>query len=248
MKERAIEQIHADDPERFLLIDIRFVEHPDMDHDLARLAPRLILETNAQPAVRLVVLFETARRHRIRKNKKRPDAAEFFVQPLDEQTVFVVEHRLETVADHITLRGSVNRVAKWHVVRGHRLGDRARRAADVEKSPRHFLARTDLGERPLLLCVEIYLERLFVRPEIHLRLHVPKMLDIGAVVIPGRADATSARAARCLPESSRADRSATRRKSNRRGRSELRSRSRPAEPECSSRCRPWPGALRLLFR
>ena len=72
MVERAVKQIHADDAERFLLIDVRFVEHPDVNDDLARFAARLALETHPEPAVRFVVLLETARRDRVGENKKRP--------------------------------------------------------------------------------------------------------------------------------------------------------------------------------
>ena len=47
MIERAVEQIHADDAERFLLVDIRFIEHPHVNDDLARFAARFGLKTNA---------------------------------------------------------------------------------------------------------------------------------------------------------------------------------------------------------
>ena len=57
-------------PERFLLIDVLFVEHADVNDDLARFAARLGLKTNAEPAVRFVVLLETARRHRVGENKE----------------------------------------------------------------------------------------------------------------------------------------------------------------------------------
>ena len=41
----------------------------------------------------------------------------------------------------------------------------------MEKSARHFLARSYFGERPVLLPIEIDLERLPIRPDVHLRLH-----------------------------------------------------------------------------
>ena len=54
--EGAVDQVHADDSERFLLIDVRFVQHPDVDNDLARLTARLGLETHprASRAIRCV--------------------------------------------------------------------------------------------------------------------------------------------------------------------------------------------------
>src|SRR6266699_612067 len=72
MVKRAIEQIHANDTERFLLIDIRFVKHAYMNDNLVRVAAVFLgLKSNAQPAVRFIVLFETTCRHCIRENEKR---------------------------------------------------------------------------------------------------------------------------------------------------------------------------------
>ncbi|MEY2544530.1 MAG: hypothetical protein QOE81_1991, partial [Verrucomicrobiota bacterium] len=169
--ENAEEEVDPDDPERFLLIHVSLVQHPHVDHDLARLAPRVALETDAEPAVRFVVLLETARRYGVGKDEECPDASELFVEPLDEQAVFMIEHGLEPVAADITLGRSIDRIAKCHVVGRHRLGDRSGCAADMEKSARHFLARANFGERPILLPIEIDLERLSVGPDIHLRLH-----------------------------------------------------------------------------
>src|SRR6188508_87521 len=97
MVERAVKEVHADDPERFLLIDIRFVQHPNVYHDLTGLTPRLGLKTDAEPAVGFVMLLETPRRDGVGKNEKSANTTEFFVEALDEKAVFVIEHRLETV-------------------------------------------------------------------------------------------------------------------------------------------------------
>ncbi len=171
MIERPVKKIHSDDAERFLLVDVRFIQHPDVDNDLARLAPRMLLETDAEPAVRFIVLLKTARRHGVGENKKGADAAELLVQAFDQQVVFVIEHGLEAGSAHVAIRRTVNRVAEGHVVGGHRFGDGPRRAAHVEKAAGHFLARADLGKGAVFLRVEVYLERFFVRPEIHFRLH-----------------------------------------------------------------------------
>ena len=163
MIKRAVKQIHADDAERFLLIDIGFIEHAHVDDDLARLAARLRLKTNAEPAVRFVVLLETARRHRVGKNEKCSLIAELRIEPFEQKFVFVIEHRLEPHPADISIGRSVDRVAERHVVGRHRFGDRAGRAAHMEKPARHFLAGADLRERPVLLGVQINLERLLVR-------------------------------------------------------------------------------------
>ena len=90
---RAVDQVHPDDPERFLLVDVRLVQHSHVDDDLARLAPGFRLITHPEPAVRFVALLETAGRHRIRKNKKRPLIADLLIEPLDQKRILVVEHR-----------------------------------------------------------------------------------------------------------------------------------------------------------
>src|SRR5450755_163459 len=155
MVESAVEKIHSDNAERFLLIDIRLIEHSDVDDNLARFAARLLLKTHAQPTVRFVVLLEAASRDGVGENKKRSLVSKFFIQPLDQQIVLVVQHRLEPVATDIAVGCSINGVAKRHVVGRHRLGDRSRSAADMKESSSDLLAGADLGEGPILLRVEI---------------------------------------------------------------------------------------------
>src|SRR5437588_6296269 len=142
-----------------------------MNDDLARLAAGLLLETDAEPAVRLVVLLETARRHRVGEHKKCAEAAELSIETLDEQFVFVIEHRLEASAAHVAIGRSVNGIAERHVVGGHGFRDRAGSAAHMEKTAGHLLSGADLREGPILLRIEIDLERLLVRAEIHFRVH-----------------------------------------------------------------------------
>ncbi len=70
MIERSIKEVHADDTERFLLLDVRFVKHPHVDDNLAWFTAWLGLKSHTKPAVRFIVLFEAARRHSIGKNKE----------------------------------------------------------------------------------------------------------------------------------------------------------------------------------
>ena len=49
--EGAVKQIYPDYAERFLLIDVRFIEHPHVNDDLTRFPARLALEPNPKPAV-----------------------------------------------------------------------------------------------------------------------------------------------------------------------------------------------------
>src|SRR5438093_7221938 len=64
----AIEQVHADDTERFLLFDVGFIKQPHVDDNLAGWAAFLGLKSHAEPSVRFIVLFKTARCHGVRKN------------------------------------------------------------------------------------------------------------------------------------------------------------------------------------
>src|SRR5437763_12325565 len=111
-----------------------------MNDDLARLPARLGLETHAEPAVRLVVLLEAARRDRVGEDEEGALAAEFCIESLDEQRVFVIKHAPQARPAHVAIARTVDRVAERHIVCGHRLRDRPCCAADVEEAPRYFLA------------------------------------------------------------------------------------------------------------
>jgi hypothetical protein len=65
-----------------------------MNNDLAWLSPGLRLKPQAQPAMRFIALFETARRDGIGENKECFLAAKFSIQSFDQKVVLVVEHRL----------------------------------------------------------------------------------------------------------------------------------------------------------
>ena len=84
MIKRAVKQIYSDYTQRLLLIDIRLIEHSDMDDDLARFPARPGLKPHSEPAVRFVVFLETSGRDGVRENKKRPLVSEFFAQPLHQ--------------------------------------------------------------------------------------------------------------------------------------------------------------------
>src|SRR5437868_12238354 len=139
MIEGTVNQVHSDDAERFLLIDIGLVQHADVDDNLARFSSVAGLEANAEPAMGLAMLFKAACDDSVGKHEKRALMTELLVQPLDQQMVFVVEHRLQTLAADVTAGRPVNRIAKRHVVSRHRLGDRSRCTSHVEESSCYFL-------------------------------------------------------------------------------------------------------------
>jgi hypothetical protein len=90
----AVEKIHPDEPQSFLLVDVCFVEQPNMDNDLAWLPPGLGLKPHAQPAMRFITLFETARRDGVGEDKERFLDTKFSIKSFDQKIVLVVEHCL----------------------------------------------------------------------------------------------------------------------------------------------------------
>ncbi len=149
-------------PERLLLLDVFLVEQADVDDDLVRFGTRVRLETDAQPAVALGGMVVALGGDGVGKGEETRAPTAFFGQPLDEQLVLVFEHLVEALAADVARGRPVDGVGERHVVGGDRLGDGARRAADVEKLPGDFLARADLGERAVLGGIQIDLERLLV--------------------------------------------------------------------------------------
>src|SRR5215469_14623442 len=111
-----------------------------MDNNLAWFCAWLRLKPHAQPAMRFVALFETARGDRVAENKKCFFGPKFSIEPFDEEIVFVVQHCLEAHAADVALGGSINRVAECHVIGRHRLGYGARCAAHAKESACYFLA------------------------------------------------------------------------------------------------------------
>src|SRR5438094_8258258 len=99
----AIQQIHADDTERFLLFDVDLIKQPHVDDNLARCTAFLGLKSHAEPSVRFIVLFKTARRYGVRKNEKRFFRSEFSIEALHQKRVFVIEHRLKKNATDVPI-------------------------------------------------------------------------------------------------------------------------------------------------
>src|SRR5207253_10666116 len=83
----------SDLAQRFLLIDVRFIEHSDVNDDLARLAPRLRLKAHSQPAVRFVVLLEAACRDGIGENKKLSLLTQLLIEARSEEHTSELQSR-----------------------------------------------------------------------------------------------------------------------------------------------------------
>src|SRR4029453_13783594 len=139
-----------------------------MDNDLAWLPPGLGLKPHAQPTVRFITLFETARRNGISEDKECFFGSKILIPPFDQKIVFMIEHFLEPHAANIAVGRSVNGVAESHVIGRHGLGDCADGAAHAKKSARDLLSRTNLCEGSILRCIQIDMESLLVSADLHL--------------------------------------------------------------------------------
>ena len=163
LEERAVDQVDADDAERLLLLLGLAVREPDVNGDVRRRSQRLGLKADAEPAVAVFLARVAARGHRVGEDEELGLVAALAVETLDQQVVLVIEHRLQPLPADVAIALAVDGVAEGHVVRRHRLGDRARGAADAEEPARHLLAGANLGERAVPDGVEVDLEGLEVR-------------------------------------------------------------------------------------
>ena len=162
LKERAVEQVDADDPERLLLHRRFDVEHPEVEDDLARLITGMGLELHPHPPVTLVAPLVAAGHHGVGEREERGGVAAQVAEPVEVEAVLVIEHRLEPRRRHVTVGLAVHGVAHCHVVCRHRLGDGPRRAPDTKEPPDDLLPGPDLRHRPVPTGIEVYPERLLV--------------------------------------------------------------------------------------
>jgi hypothetical protein len=137
-----MDQVDADDAQRFLLANVLLVEHAHMDQDLRRFAARLSLKTNAGPAV----TFLPPGRNRAGKNEEGGLVAPRRVEPLQQQVIFVIEHRLQPAAADVTIGWPVNGVADGHVIGGNGFGNGAGGAAGAKKPAGNLLRCANLGK------------------------------------------------------------------------------------------------------
>src|SRR5262245_55556303 len=104
----AVDQVDADDAESFLLVVDLLVEHSHVQEDLRWLAAGFCLESDAYRAVGFVLPFETAGGNRIGKSEGRVLIAARLVQSLQDQVVFIIEHRAQPLPAYVTLRVAVD--------------------------------------------------------------------------------------------------------------------------------------------
>ena len=162
-------QVYTQNSQSLLLPDCFPIQHPDMNQHLRGIRPRLILKPDPHPAIPRFA----AGCHRVRKGEKRHLVPALIIQPLNQQVVFVRQHRLEPSPAHIPVGWPVDRVTDRHVVGRDRLGNRSCGAAHTEKPAGHFLPGPDLGKNAVALCVEIDLQRLLICVQCFIRHNPP---------------------------------------------------------------------------
>src|SRR5207244_13249554 len=93
--------------------------------------------------MRLIDVLKTAGRDRVRIHEKPGCRTPFGFEPFLKQTVFVIQHGVETMTADITVSRAIDCVAHRHVISGYGLGDRTRSAADPEAPAPYLLAGAD---------------------------------------------------------------------------------------------------------
>ena len=113
----------------------------------------------------------SARAHRVGENEEFRGHPALFIQALVKKIILVIEHVLKALTCDVALTRPINRVAELHVVGRHGFCDGAGGAAHLKKTARHLLSGANFCKGPVVLPIEIYLERFFVRSDIHFRIH-----------------------------------------------------------------------------
>src|SRR5690242_18324146 len=110
--ESSVNQINAGDPERFLLADGFFIEHPHVDENFGGIRAGFSLKANAEPAVAAFAASGDG----IGEAEESSFRAAFIFKAFEEEVVFVIEHRAKATTTDVTFSGTVNSVADGHVV------------------------------------------------------------------------------------------------------------------------------------
>ena len=157
-----VDQVDANDAQSLLFLDVFLVQHPHVNDDFRRLGFRRGLKPYAHPAVRFVLPRIAPGGHGVREHEKFRHVTALGPQPLQQQRVFVLQHRLQALPAHVAFARAVDGVADSHIIGGNRLGNGARGAADAEKPARDLLSGADFSEGSVLARVQVDLKRLMV--------------------------------------------------------------------------------------
>ena len=162
MVKRSVDQIHAQNAHGFLLLQVCGVLQIDVQDGVACRASRLLLESYADPAVRLVGSGEIPGGDRVHKRKKLGRRSPGSLQFRQQLLPLALHHGLQALLRNVTRAFAVEVVAHFLVVRGNRFCHRPGRSAHDQEPSRHFLARADFRERAEFRSVQIDRKRLLV--------------------------------------------------------------------------------------
>src|SRR5262245_59651803 len=114
--ERAIDQVHAEYPECFLLTDVLFIQQPDVNDDVGGLLAQLRVKPNAQPSMSFFLAAEAVGGDGVGKNKKRALVAAGLIEPQQQEVKLVLQHALQALPADVALGWTINRIADRHVI------------------------------------------------------------------------------------------------------------------------------------
>jgi hypothetical protein len=93
--QRRVDHVHAQPADRLLLERVGGIEQPDMEHQIARLGPKGVLEADRDPAVAVVAAGEEAGGHGVGEGEEPVSLTAGGVEPLPEEAELVVDHLLD---------------------------------------------------------------------------------------------------------------------------------------------------------
>ena len=105
--------------------------------------------------------------HGVAKRKESGVGAALGTEALEQDGVFVVEHRREARRGDIAIGATIDRIAHGHVVGGDRLGHQAGGAGNPEKPVGGLLAGADFRKGAIHLRIQVEFEGLVVSGRFH---------------------------------------------------------------------------------
>src|ERR1700730_14053535 len=133
MQEKSpVKEIDPHDAQSLLLEIVFPIEYADMNNDLTVLVPRAGLVFDAHPSVGLVGALIIASRDGVGEGEEGGGVSARHSQPLQVESVLVVEHTLQAFARYVALAAAVDRVTHCHVVGGNGFGDGSSSRTNVE--------------------------------------------------------------------------------------------------------------------
>src|ERR1700677_1375863 len=180
----SVDQVDTQDTDSLLLERVGRIIHVDMQHDVARGATGAQLESQADPAVRLVCSGIVAGGDGINIGKEASLRPSALVQLVDELGPFAVHHGFEAFFGNVTGAGTVQIVANFLVIRRDGFSNSPGGSSNYQKPPHDFLAGTNFGKGAIAGRIQIDAEGFLMSAKLFRgchRLGLPASLRISAM-------------------------------------------------------------------